>query len=184
MEEEKKSALTDIEKVRQEILTSTKTDLELLNSARVGTKDYDFDSVKIIKEGGQSIVFEIKCKINGKTYAAKRLHYRIGSKYNEKRFIAEAEREISFLRVLKHPMIMKMIDLVKDEENNPWIIMQKYSQNLTSIVNDYKEGLLPEQKILRIFTMICIPLFHIHSKKIVHRDFRPDNILLKTIGNL
>ena len=113
--------------MREEILTSTKTDLELLNSARLGTQDYDFDSVKIIKEGGQSIVFEIKSKIDGKTYAAKRLLYRIGSKYNEKRFIAEAEREISFLRALKHPMIIGMIDLVKDEENNPWIIMEKYN---------------------------------------------------------
>jgi hypothetical protein len=45
-------AVTDIEKVRQEILTSTKTDLELLNSARLGTQDYDYDSLKIIKEGG------------------------------------------------------------------------------------------------------------------------------------
>ncbi len=70
-----------------------------------------------------------------------------------------------------------MIDLVKDEENNPWIIMEKYKQNLARIVKDYKEGLLPEKKILRIFTMICIPLFHIHSKKMVHRDFKPDNIL-------
>ncbi len=96
-----------------------------MNSARLGTTDYNFESVKIIKEGGQAIVFEIKCKIDGKTYAAKRLQYRIGSKFTEKKILAAAEREISCLRALKHPMIMGMIDLIKDEENNPCIIMEK-----------------------------------------------------------
>ncbi len=57
MEEEKKSASKDIEKVRHEILTSTKSNIELLDSARIGTDDYDYNSVKVIKEGGQAVVF-------------------------------------------------------------------------------------------------------------------------------
>ena len=52
-----------------------------MNSARIGTDDYDFDSIKVIKEGGQGVVLEIKSKIDGKIYAAKRLQYRIGSYY-------------------------------------------------------------------------------------------------------
>ena len=55
--------------------STDKSDLELINSARLGTSDYDFDSVKIIKVGGQSTVFEIKSKIDGKIYIAKRLEY-------------------------------------------------------------------------------------------------------------
>ena len=54
-------------------MSSTKSDIELLNSARLGTEDYDYDSVEIIKQGGQAIVFKVKSKINGKVYAAKRL---------------------------------------------------------------------------------------------------------------
>ena len=65
--------VTDINKYKQEIISSIKSDLELLNSARLGTDDYDFDSKKVIKEGGQAVVFEIKSKIDGKIYAAKRL---------------------------------------------------------------------------------------------------------------
>ena len=30
--------------------------------------------------------------------------------------------------------------------------------------------------------MICIPLYYIHSKKMVHRDIKPHNILIKQIG--
>ena len=50
---------------------STKTDIEIINSARLGTEDYDFDSIKLIKEGEQAIVFEVKSKIDGETYVGK-----------------------------------------------------------------------------------------------------------------
>jgi hypothetical protein len=61
----------------EKISASDKSDIEVLNSARLGTIDYDYDSVKIIKEGSQAIVFEVKSKLDGKIYAAKRLQYQI-----------------------------------------------------------------------------------------------------------
>ena len=86
----------------------------MIDSARLGTSDYDFDSVKIIKEGEQAVVFEVKSKIDGKTYAAKRLQYRIGDPNYDSKIIGAAEREISCLRALSHPMIIGIVDLVKD----------------------------------------------------------------------
>jgi hypothetical protein len=50
----------------------------------MGTEDYELDNAKVIKEGGQALVFEIKSKIDGKTYAAKRLKYQIGYNLNER----------------------------------------------------------------------------------------------------
>jgi hypothetical protein len=35
-----------------------------------------------------------------------------------------AEREIGSLKVLDHPMIMGIVDIVKDRHNFPWIIME------------------------------------------------------------
>jgi hypothetical protein len=61
---------------------SDKSGIEILESAPLGTIDYDFDSIKIIKEGGQAIVFEVKSKRNDKIYAAKRLQYQIRGKFN------------------------------------------------------------------------------------------------------
>ena len=44
---------------------------------RNGSEEYDFENAKVIKEGGQAIVIEIKSKIDGKTYAGKKLKYQI-----------------------------------------------------------------------------------------------------------
>ncbi len=80
-------------------------------------------------------------------------------------------------------MIMEILDIVKDSNDFACIIMEKCNLSLDNIIKNYKEEFIPEMQVLRIFTMICIPLFHIHSKKIIHCDLKPENIIMKTIGN-
>ena len=84
MEEEKKQGNVsvtftgdiDIGRDMQETFSSTKSNIELLNTARLWTDDYDRESVKLINEqGAQAVVFEVKSKIDGKIYIAKRLEY-------------------------------------------------------------------------------------------------------------
>jgi serine/threonine protein kinase len=83
---------------------------------------------KILGKGGQGKVFEVKSKIDGKSYAAKKLEYAICSedKENEKEKEKknEALREISCLRALNHPLIMGLVDLVKYKDKFPCIIME------------------------------------------------------------
>ncbi len=61
------------------------TDLEILNSLRLGTADYDFDAISEdkIRKFGQGFIFDIKSKVDGNTYVGKRLQYQIGSKFKD-----------------------------------------------------------------------------------------------------
>ena len=43
---------------------------------------------------------------------------------NKPKIQAAAEREIGCLKILDHPMIMRIVDLVKDRHNFPYIIME------------------------------------------------------------
>ena len=67
------SLIEFIEKLRNDWVTSDKKEIEILESLRLGTTDYDFETVNILKTGGQGVVFEIKSNIDGKIYAGKRL---------------------------------------------------------------------------------------------------------------
>ncbi len=80
-------------------------------------------------------------------------------------------------------MVCQIIDVVKVEGNFPCIIMEKCNRSLKNIILEYPKQFIPEDYIIRIFTMICIPLYYIHKNNIVHRDLKPDNILQKYIGD-
>ncbi len=85
MEEVKKEGLSNIEKVRQQLNSTTISDIDIINSARLGTDDYDYSTAKLILEGGQAAVFEVKSKIDGKTYAVKRLEFKIDNYIREEK---------------------------------------------------------------------------------------------------
>ena len=80
-------------------------------------------------------------------------------------------------------MICQIVDVVKDETNFPCILMEKYDRSLENIIKENPEKLFPESYILRIFTLICIPLYYVHKNNIVHRDLKPANFLSKFIGD-
>jgi hypothetical protein len=69
-----------MEKIKEDIHQSTKSDNELIISARIGISDYEFESKKLIKEEDHFSIFEIKSKIDGKIYIAKKLQYNVGFK--------------------------------------------------------------------------------------------------------
>ena len=88
-----------IENLRKGWISSKQSEIEILNSLRLGTKDYDYETLKLIGKGGNGFVFEIKSKIDGKTYAGKRLQFQIGSKFNDELIQSQAEREITLLKL-------------------------------------------------------------------------------------
>jgi hypothetical protein len=68
--------------------------------------------------------------------------------------------EIDIMRSHEHVLVIKLVDIVKDKDNFPYIIMEKYENSLLDLINNRT---LDESKIIRIFTMKCVSLFYIHN---------------------
>jgi serine/threonine protein kinase len=105
----------------------------------------------------------------------------IDTKYDKE----EAIREIEILRSLNHTLIPKIIDIVKDPNGLPCIIMELCSNSLEEMMieSEKNSDKITEKTVLKILSMVSISLWYIHSKEIVHRDLKPQNILVGNIGS-
>ena len=85
------------------------------------------------------------------------------------------DREIQFLRLLRHPHIIKLYDVIKSNEEI--IMVMEYASNelFDYIIQREK---LPENEARRFFQQIISAIEYCHRLKIVHRDLKPENLLL------
>ena len=74
-EEKKQMSLTprELQQYREKFISGKRSLIEIIDSARLGVYDYDFNSIKQITDGKQGVAYTIKSLIDGKTYVAKQL---------------------------------------------------------------------------------------------------------------
>lgn len=81
---------------------------------------------------------------------------------------------------LDHPSIVHYVDSGR-METMPWIAIEYVrGEDLTHRLE--REGRLPVEEALRILEHLADALAHAHEKGIVHRDMKPDNVLLTRDG--
>ncbi|OBA18053.1 carbon catabolite derepressing protein kinase [Metschnikowia bicuspidata var. bicuspidata NRRL YB-4993] len=85
------------------------------------------------------------------------------------------EREISYLRLLRHPHIIKLYDVIKSKDEIIMVIEFAGKELFDYIV---QRGRMPEDEARRFFQQIIAAVEYCHRHKIVHRDLKPENLLL------
>lgn len=90
----------------------------------------------------------------------------------------EVLREARLTMQLKHENIIS-IEQIIPRDNSLYIIIEwvEGAKNLRQLINSNKQGLVPELA-LSIINQICSALEHCHAKGVVHRNIRPENILI------
>lgn len=91
------------------------------------------------------------------------------------------QQEIEIAANLEHPGIANIISGHSAEGNSPAYYIMQYveGESLNSYVIRTKCGV---KEILRLFLKICDAVEHAHRKGVIHRDLKPDNILVSTNG--
>ncbi|OIR57252.1 MAG: CMGC protein kinase [Amphiamblys sp. WSBS2006] len=134
-------------------------------------KEEDYEKVGDLGEGDYGTVSKIREKKTGKIYALKTFPLiKNGYLY--------AKDEINALKQLDHENIIKIVacsDMRNRREEYPaHLVLEYMPSDLDAVLNrpEIKEN---RREILR---QILEGVAHIHSKKLAHRDIRPENILI------
>jgi serine/threonine protein kinase len=87
-------------------------------------------------------------------------------------------REARLAAKLDHPNVVQVFDVGEDEDR-PYIVMEHVDGGTLADRLEGRRRSLPRAEALRLLTQLCDGLGHAHAKRLVHRDIKPQNLLLR-----
>jgi len=127
--------------------------------------------LELIGEGSFGKVYKGRKKYSGQVVALKFIP-KIGRSEKE---LKNLQREIDIMRNLEHENIIKLLDSF--ETPKEVCVVTEYAEGeLFQVLED--DGSLPEQQVRMIACQLVKALYYLHSHRILHRDMKPQNILL------
>ena len=132
-----------------------------------------YQIIKKIGDGGMAFVYQAKDKLLNRIVAVKVLRPEF---VDDKEFLAKFKREAEAVANITHPNIVNVYDV--GQEGKVYYIVMEYvdGQNLKEIIKN--EGVLDEYTALDITKQIAQALSAAHKKGVIHRDIKPNNILI------
>lgn len=140
----------------------------LSDGSRIG----NYQIVKTLGEGSFGKVKLAYHITTGQKVALKIINKKLLTKNDMK---GRIEREISYLRLLRHPHIIKLYDVISSPNEIVMVIEYANDELFDYIVQRDK---MTEDEARRFFQQIISAVDYCHRHKIVHRDLKPENLLL------
>lgn len=149
------------------------------NNHLIGKKIGVYQITKLLGKGGNGVVYLAK-RIDDfeKEVAIKIIPNFETSKYSTENF----RRERQILARLEHPNIAQILDGGTTSEDIPYLVME-YVDGLPLNLFCEKNNLSIQEK-LEIFQDVCQAVSFAHQNLVVHRDLKPNNILVTKDGKV
>ena len=133
---------------------------------------------ELIGRGGMGDVFKGTDTHTGEAVAIKRLHQSVLEENPD--ILDRFTREGEALRQLNHPNIVTMRAMVAEESRHYLVMEYVGGGSLRNLLD--VQGRLPLEGVLNIALDLADALTRAHRLHIVHRDIKPDNVLLAEDG--
>jgi serine/threonine-protein kinase len=126
-----------------------------------------------LSRSGMATIYQAQdLKDHGQIVAVKVPHRRYEADPN---FFSRFEREEYIGRKLDHPFILKFVPV--ENKTRPYIVTEYLSGcTLFHLMNTVRP--IPEKDALKIASLVCDALEHMHQRQVVHRDLKPGNIMI------
>ena len=100
---------------------------------------------------------------------------------SEQKHVVRFYREAQSASQLNHPNIVRVFDFgIDDDSGTPFIVMEYLEgQDLSELVRS--EGPMSERRACELLVQVAKALIEAHSKGLVHRDLKPDNIHIRKL---
>jgi serine/threonine protein kinase len=138
-----------------------------------------FEILGKLGQGGMGAVFKARQKSLDRIVALKVLPPKIAK---DAKFIERFQREARASAKLNHPNIVQGIDVGNDPATGLWYFAMEYvdGPSLKKVLEEQK--VIPEERALALVRDVAKALETIGTHHMVHRDIKPDNILITTRG--
>ncbi len=136
-----------------------------------------YEIVEKIGGGGMSVVYKAKCNVLNRYVSIKILRSELIS---DDDFVEKFKQESLSAASLNHPNIVNIYDT--GIEDNIYYIVMEYVKGQTLKEYISKKGNLSEDEALKISIQVAEGLKHAHANNVIHRDIKPQNIMITEEG--
>ncbi|XP_038608451.1 cyclin-dependent kinase 2 [Tachyglossus aculeatus] len=137
----------------------------------------NFQKVEKIGEGTYGVVYKAKNKLTGEVVALKKIRLDTETEGVP----STAIREISLLKELSHPNIVKLLDVIHTE-NKLYLVFEFLHQDLKKFMDASTLTGIPLPLIKSYLFQLLQGLAFCHSHRVLHRDLKPQNLLINAEG--
>ena len=137
----------------------------------------NYDLVDLIAEGGMGAVYRGRKRDTGETVAVKILaSHMLSNPVQVRRF----EQEYNVARAVDHPNVVKALDFGRDG-TTPYLVME-YVEGESLGQKIEREGAMSEADAIEMVRQVAEGLYKAHQLGLIHRDVKPDNVLVTRDG--
>lgn len=137
-----------------------------------------YQKLEKIGEGTYGVVYKAKDRKSGKIIALKRIRLEA----EDEGIPSTAIREISLLKELRHPNIVRLFDVVHAEKTLT-LVFEYLDQDLKKYLDVCENGL--DINIVKSFLyQLLTGVAYCHHHRVLHRDLKPQNLLINREGEL
>ena len=141
--------------------------------------DNRYEILEVIGRGGMAVVYKARCHLLNRFVAIKILRDDMAA---DQEFRTHFKKEAQAVAMLSHPNIVSFYDVSRTPDVD-YIVMELI-EGITLKQYMKSQGVLKIKESVHFATLIAKALSHAHAKGIVHRDIKPQNIMICMDGNV